>query len=80
MANQVAVRTHTEPGDEIILEGSSHIYVYEAGGYAALSGVSVSCVPGEHGLLTPEGVAAGVRALGSLSHFPVTKLVRNNFV
>ena len=39
MTNQVALRTHTEPGDEIILESQAHIYFYEAGGPAALSGV-----------------------------------------
>jgi threonine aldolase len=75
MANQVAVRTHTEPGDEIILEGTAHIYIYEGGGYAALSGVSVSCVPGERGLLDPEAVSGAIRAPGNLSHFPVTRLL-----
>lgn len=75
MANQVAVRTHTEPGDEIILEGTAHIYIYEGGGFAALSGVSVCCAPGERGLLTPAAVAAAIRAPGSLSHFPVTRLL-----
>ena len=39
MTNQVALRVHTEPGDEIILEAQSHIYYYEGGAPAALSGV-----------------------------------------
>ena len=39
MTNQVAIRTHTEPGDEILLEKSAHVYFNEAGATAALSGV-----------------------------------------
>ncbi len=37
MANQLAVRSHTEPGDEIIVEATAHVYYYEAGAPAALS-------------------------------------------
>jgi threonine aldolase len=52
MANAVAVRTHTNPGDEIVLETHSHIYTYEGGGYAALSGCSVARVSGPSGIIT----------------------------
>ena len=38
MTNQVAIRTHTEPADEIVLEAQGHSYFYEGGGPAALSG------------------------------------------
>ena len=75
MANQVAVRTWTEPGDEIIVEAGSHIYLYEGGGFAALSGCSVAAVPAERGLLSAEQVEAAIRPEGGLSHFPTTKLV-----
>ncbi len=75
MANQVAVRTHTEPGDEIIVEAGSHIFLYEGGGFAALSGVSARCVAGERGLMRAEAVKEAIRPLHSLSHFPTTKLV-----
>ena len=34
MANSIAIRCHTQPGDEIITEENSHIYVYEGGGFA----------------------------------------------
>ena len=50
MSNQVAVRTHTEPGDEILIDENSHIYFYEAGGTAALSGVICSLISGERGV------------------------------
>ncbi len=75
MANQVAIRAHTEPGDEIIVESGSHIFLYEGGGFAALSGVSARCVDGEGGLLSAADVQAAIRPPGGLSHFPNTKLV-----
>ena len=75
MANQVAIRAHTEPGDEIIVEACSHIVLYEGGGFAALSGVSARCVEAKNGLMHAEQVRAAVRPPGGLSHFPVSKLV-----
>lgn len=75
MANQVAIRAHTEPGDEIICSSDAHIYLYEGGGFAALSGVSSACVEGQAGILSASGVKRAIRAEGSLSHFPVTSLV-----
>lgn len=75
MANQIAIRTHTEPGDEIIVEAGSHIILYEGGGFAALSGVSARAVAGERGLLSADQIEDAVRPPGGLSHFPVSKLV-----
>ena len=71
MSNAIAIRAHTSPGDEIVMERTSHIYQYEGGGYAALSGVSVALIDGEKGQLTPEAVAKAIRkAEGSLGHYP----------
>ena len=75
MANQVAIRTWTEPGDEIIVEAGSHIFQYEGGAYAALSGVSIQCIDGVRGLMDVGQVRARIRPPGGLSHFPNTKLV-----
>ncbi|MDP7333236.1 MAG: beta-eliminating lyase-related protein, partial [SAR324 cluster bacterium] len=50
MTNQVAIRTHTEPGDEILIDQNAHIYFYEAGGTAALSGVICNLISGERGV------------------------------
>ncbi len=61
MANQVAVKSHTEPGDEIILEANSHIFNYESGGPALLSGVQVHPVQGLHGIFTAQQVEAAIR-------------------
>lgn len=76
MANAVAIRAHTQPGDEIVTERHSHIYEYEGGGYAALSGCSVALVPADMGIMDPADVEAAIRkAEGSQSHYPNATLV-----
>jgi len=76
MSNIVATRTHTSPGDEIITEYKSHIYKYEGGAFAALSGCSIALVPGKNGLMDPEDVSNAIRkSEGSLSHYPNGSLV-----
>ena len=76
MSNAVAIRTHTNPGDEIVTESTSHIYVYEGGGYATLSGCSVALVPGKLGIMEPADVAKAIRKSdGSLGHYPNGSLV-----
>jgi threonine aldolase len=73
MTNQVAVRTHTEPGDEILVDANAHIYFYEAGAPAALSGVMIRFVPGVRGIFTAKDVRDVLRPKDI--HFPHTKLV-----
>lgn len=73
MTNQVALRLHTEPGDEVILESEAHIYYYEGGAPAALSGVMCRLVKGEKGIFTAADLAAVLRPEDP--HFPKTKLV-----
>jgi threonine aldolase len=51
MSNQIAVRIHCRPQDEVLLEATSHIYLWEAGGPAALSGVTCRTLNGRHGRL-----------------------------
>lgn len=58
MANQIAVRTHTEPGDLVVSEALSHIIHHEGGGPAALAGVTIVPVPGRHGVITPDQLKA----------------------
>ena len=53
MSNAVAVRTHTQPGDEIIAEESSHLYLYEGGGYAARQVVPLPWFPEPLGFWNP---------------------------
>jgi threonine aldolase len=61
MGNQLAIKCHTEPGDEVLLEAESHIFVYEQGGLGANSGCLAHLVQGERGSIAPEAVAAAVR-------------------
>jgi threonine aldolase len=73
MANQLAIRCQTEAGDEMLLDAESHIYWYEAGGPAALSGVSCRLLPGVRGVFTPSDVRAARRPADV--HFPPTRLL-----
>jgi threonine aldolase len=73
MTNQVALRLHTEPGDEIILESEAHIYYYEGGAPAALSGVMCRLVQGHKGTFTAADLQKVLRP--SNPNFPKTKLV-----
>ena len=76
MANAIALRCHTSPGDEIITAKNSHIYIYEGGGFAALCGASVALVDVHSGLMRPEDVQLAIRKqAGSLSHYPDGTLV-----
>jgi len=76
MSNAIAIRCHTQPGDEIITEENSHIYVYEGGGYAALSGCSVALVPSEVGIMEVSNVESKIRkSVDGKSHYPNGTLV-----
>jgi threonine aldolase len=73
MANQLAIRSHTEPGDEILVEANAHIYYYEGGAPAALSGVMCRCLEGRRGVFTGADLEAALRPVDP--HFPRTRLV-----
>jgi threonine aldolase len=51
MSNQICVKAHTQPGDEMLCEATCHIYVNEAGAPAALSGVTCRTIEGDYGIL-----------------------------
>jgi len=61
MANQLAIRLHTQPGQEVIVESTAHIVRYEQGAAGALAGVQLHWVTGNRGLITPEQVEAAIR-------------------
>jgi threonine aldolase len=73
MGNEVAIRALTEPGDEIILERGSHVYLYEGGAPAVLSGCSFHLLDGARGLFDAAAVHAAVRA--DDAHMPRSRLV-----
>ena len=61
MANAIACKVHTQPGDEVIVERTSHLYRYEAAGFAVIAGVSVATLDADRGLLDPQQVHDAVR-------------------
>jgi threonine aldolase len=61
MANQIALRVHTRPGDEILCHQDGHPYNWEAAGAAVIAGAQCRGLPGERGLLDPETVEAAIR-------------------
>lgn len=60
MTNQIAVKTHTQPGDEVIVEKTNHVYFYEAGGIAFHSGCSVRLIAGDRGRISPQDILDNV--------------------
>ncbi len=60
MSNQIAINCHTRPGDEVICEKQSHVYIYEGGGIARNSGSQVRSIAGDRGLITAEHVAQAI--------------------
>jgi threonine aldolase len=62
MANQLGIRSQTQPGQEIIVESTSHIVRYEQGAAGALAGVQLHWVAGDRGIMTAEQVEAAIRS------------------
>ena len=73
MGNLIAVMAHTTPGQEVILEESSHIYLYEVAGIARVAGVQARTLRGENGALRVEDIEAAIRI--DNIHFPETGLI-----
>ncbi len=74
MTNQIAIRVHCRPGDEVICDKLSHIYHYEGGGIAYNSGASVRLLNGDHGRFTTEDVAANINNPEDI-HLPLSRMV-----
>jgi threonine aldolase len=74
MTNQVAIKCHTQPGDEVICDELSHIYQYEGGGIAFNSGCSVKLLKGDRGRISAEQVAASIHNRNDV-HRPYSRLV-----
>ncbi len=73
MTNQIAIKCHTQPGDEVICDHLSHVYQYEGGGIAFNSGCSVRLLQGDRGRITAEQVVAAINP--DDVHKPVSTLV-----
>jgi threonine aldolase len=62
MTNQIAIKCHTQPGDELICDLNSHIYNYEGGGISSNSGVQAKLVQGDRGRITAKHIEDNINA------------------
>jgi threonine aldolase len=73
MTNQIAIRVHTQPGDELLCADNAHIYKYEGGGIASNSGVQARVLPSSYGKISANQIETAINA--DDPHFPKTSLV-----
>jgi len=74
MGNQICLNVHTQPGDEVICEADAHIFQYESGSPAVLSGLQLYPVKGINGIIQPETVRPLVRPV-SAYYMPRSKVL-----
>ena len=77
MANQIAIKTWTHPGDELICDVNCHVYNYESGAIAGISGVQVNAAEGHRGILTAEQIEPRIRP-GNVHYAPTTLVCIEN--
>lgn len=73
MTNQIAIKCHTQPLDEMICDHYSHVYQYETGGYAFNSGIAVNLIQGEHGKINADQIKKAIKE--QYDWLPTSKLV-----
>ncbi|MCE3258913.1 MAG: ltaE, partial [Bacteroidetes bacterium] len=73
MKNQIAIKVHTQPGDEVICDVNSHIYNYEGGGISFNSGVQAKLLAGDEGRLSAEQIEPAIN--GDFDWLTKTSLV-----
>ncbi|MUP45535.1 aminotransferase class I/II-fold pyridoxal phosphate-dependent enzyme [Gramella sp. BOM4] len=74
MANQAAIKLHTQPGEQLICDKWAHVYNYEGGGVSFNSGVSCKLVDGDRGMITADQVVDNINP-PDFYHSPLTSLV-----
>jgi len=74
MANQTAIKVHTQPGEQLICDHYAHIFNYEGGGVSFNSGVSCKLIEGHRGMITAKQVTAAINP-PDFYHSPLTTLV-----
>ncbi|MFD2564716.1 threonine aldolase family protein [Aquimarina rubra] len=74
MANQAAIKLHTQPGEQLIADKYAHVYNYEGGGVSFNSGVSCKLIDGNRGMITADQVLAAINP-PDFYHSPLTSLV-----
>jgi threonine aldolase len=74
MANQAAIKLHTQPGDQLICDKYAHVYNYEGGGAAFNSGVTCKLIDGDRGMFSADELAAAIAGRADI-HVPYSRLV-----
>lgn len=74
MANQAAIKLHTQPGEQLICDKWAHVYNYEGGGVSFNSGVSCKLVDGNRGMITAQQIEENINP-PDFYHSPLTRLV-----
>ncbi|AXT50031.1 threonine aldolase [Aquimarina sp. BL5] len=74
MANQAAIKLHTQPGEQLIADKYAHVFNYEGGGVSFNSGVSCKLIDGYRGMITSDQVLASINP-PDFYHSPLTSLV-----
>ena len=74
MANQAAIKLHTQPGEQLICDKWAHVYNYEGGGVSFNSGVSCKLIDGDRGMITAAQVEENINP-PDFYHSPLTSLV-----
>ena len=74
MANQTAIKLHTQPGDKLFCDKYAHVYNYEGGGAAFNSGVTCKLIDGNRGMFTAEQLKEAVVGRSDI-HVPYSRLV-----
>ena len=74
MANQAAIKLHTQPGDQLICDKYAHVYNYEGGGAAFNSGVTCKLIDGDRGMFSAEQLAVAIAGRADI-HVPFSRLV-----
>ncbi len=74
MANQAAIKLHTQPGDKLFCDKYAHVYNYEGGGAAFNSGVTCKLIDGDRGMFRPEQLEIAVEGRADI-HVPYSRLV-----
>lgn len=74
MANQAAIKLHTQPGEQLICDHYAHVYNYEGGGVSFNSGVSCKLLVGHRGMITADQVESAINP-PDFYHSPLTSLV-----
>jgi threonine aldolase len=60
MSNQIAIKVHTQPGDEVVCSDLAHVYIYEGGGIAFNAGAQTRPITGDRGMITAAQVEAAI--------------------